>query len=73
MQLAVPGPAGTYTSAADRKLEEGQRVGSGLVLISLFFLLSMSVLIVIFFFSPLLELVSAAFGPEETRCGPAVR
>lgn len=72
MQLAVPGPAGTYTSAADRKLEEGQQVGSGLVLISLFFLLSMSVLIVIFF-SPLLELVSAAFGPEETRCGPAVR
>lgn len=31
MQLAVPGSAGTYTSAADRKLEEGQRVGSGLV------------------------------------------
>lgn len=27
MQLEVPGLAGTYTSSADRKLEEGQKVG----------------------------------------------
>lgn len=28
MQLEVPGSAGTLTSAADRKLEEGQRVST---------------------------------------------
>lgn len=28
MQLEVPGLAGTYTNAADRKLEEGQKVSS---------------------------------------------
>lgn len=74
MQLAVPGSAGTYTSAADRKLEEGQRVGYGLVFISLFFLLMHecvnSDFFFLFFF--LLELVSSALGPEETWCGPAV-
>lgn len=39
MQLEVPGLAGTYTSSADRKLEEGQKVGYSLTFTSLFFLL----------------------------------
>lgn len=39
MQLEVPGLAGTYTSCADRKLEEGQKVSYRSAFASLFFLL----------------------------------
>lgn len=39
MQLEVPGLAGTYTSSADRKLEEGQKVSYRSAFTSLFLLL----------------------------------
>lgn len=69
MQLAVPGSAGTYTSAADRKLEEGQRVRYCLLLISLPLLLDIKMLIL----NVLLpEPVSAAPGSAETWYRPAV-
>lgn len=38
MQLEVPGLAGTYTSSADRKLEEGQKVSYSSALTSFFLL-----------------------------------
>lgn len=70
MQLEVPGLAGTYTSSTDRKLEEGQKVGSRPAFTSLFFLLCECVNSDLFFCPT--EPAPAALGPAAARYGPAV-
>lgn len=71
IQLEVPGLAGTYTSSADRKLEEGQKVSYSSAFTSLFCLLCQCVNSDFFFFCPT-EPAPAALGPAATRYGPAV-
>lgn len=78
IQLELPGPTGTITSAVDRKIEEGQRVS--LLMChnncTIVFAASESLWcqsnIAFFFFFPRTEPASTTSGFTETRGGPAV-
>lgn len=70
MQLEVPGLVGTYTNAADRKLEEGQKVSSRVLLPLI--LSPLCDCVESDFLFGLIEPASAALGSAETRYRPAV-